>query len=178
MDFSDQVSWELRPRHEKRAESVVRSGFQLELFARGPTLADDPASAECRAAYERLVATARLALPPDLVPVAFLPHDRSFHLAAGKEAPPEIELLVEIGPFAGEGAAEAERVARTQVEAALRRLGIRRRGEPQVERRPERLASIPAVVGCASALRAAPEPGSRGAGSRFGESQQPMRRVA
>ncbi|HJS57320.1 MAG TPA: hypothetical protein VKA01_04380 [Vicinamibacteria bacterium] len=43
------VGWELRPRYMRQADLLSRAGFELELFARGPTLADDPGSPECQA---------------------------------------------------------------------------------------------------------------------------------
>ena len=124
-----QVCWDLRPRYEGRARKVVRAGFQLELSARGPTLGDDPGSTECHVLHEALVEVARLALPPQ-PPARYVPFDHSFHLTTGHQPVPEIEMLVDIGPFEEPMDAEAERALLHHVEGRLRRLGVPRRGEP------------------------------------------------
>lgn len=138
------VGWELRPRYTKEADGVVKAGFELGLFARGPTLADDPGSPECRALHERLVSVARLAVPSALLPVSYVPFDTAFHLGPGRRPLPEIELLVDIGPLSEPNGSEEERALLRRLEEHLNQLGARPRGERSVLRRPVATASEPA----------------------------------
>ncbi|HET7292700.1 MAG TPA: hypothetical protein VFM88_09755 [Vicinamibacteria bacterium] len=170
-----QVCFELRPRYEKAERGVVRAGLRLELFARGPTFAADPGSAECHAVYDALVELARLALPADLTPIAFAPFDHAFRLAPGPGSQPEIELALDIGPLP-RAPGSAERLLLRRLEERLRGLGIRPRGEPPVERRSARTASIPPGTGCPPERRG-PVPAARPALERRAV-PEPIRRVA
>lgn len=166
------VGWELRPRYTRQADRLSRAGFELELFARGPTLADDPGSPECRALYERLVAVARLALPSALRPVTFVPFDSAFHLCPGKLLP-EIELLVDIGPLSGPNDREEDWALLRRLEKHLRQLGARPRGERSALRRP-----VPAASGSADNDRIGDPAHERSGGALAEEEAPPLSHAA
>jgi hypothetical protein len=168
-----EVGWELRPRYARLAGGVSRAGYELELFARGPTLAEDPGSPECRALHEKLVAVARLAAPSALRPLSYVPFDSAFHLRPGQQPLPEIELLVDIGPLSDPTDAEEERGLLRQLEERLRQLGARPRNERSVPRR-----SLPASSGPAHIDHIHDRPLERTGASFTGETAQRFSQAA
>lgn len=123
------VTWERRPHFERRGEQLVRTGYDLTLYARHPTTGEGaPGCPECLRMHGELRRVVAAALPGDATAtgVAFGPYVPELTMRAESGWAPEVELDVEVyhpGAVAPSDADEAACVA--SLENGLRRLGAR-----------------------------------------------------
>jgi hypothetical protein len=126
---SHRVTWERRPHFELRGTRLVRTGYDVTLFARHPpTGAGCPGCAECRRIHDDLRRVADAALPSHgpTTGVAFGPFAPELTMRAESGWDPEVELDVEVYQPGGVAPSDDDEAACVAgFESGLHRLGAR-----------------------------------------------------
>jgi hypothetical protein len=126
------VCWELAPRFALHGDRRIQVGFDLTLLARHtPTTVDEPGCEECSRDYLALREIGGLVIPSGIHPTqcTFSAFDASHHLRPETHWEPEIQLTIEITHRADTfgDVDDDERRCRSEIEEALKRLGVRPR---------------------------------------------------